>query len=330
MQAEYAGAIAMFVDESRVFIDQNIHYAIVIHKTACGAPCTAQEQGVFFQTNAAKHSVHFVIGKDGTIVQCVLLKDGAGGNCCVETGYDQFWRPFVVTGQNLNTLTISIEHCDYSTDNSDEVTSAQKASSFALVKWLCDKYDIPPNRIKTHASIDPISRAHCPGNYPFDELVAFIASGGSTGGTVSGVPNNWHDDGKTLVAPNGGHVVLGFREHILNTEWPATREPVEPEVHRSPLLESAPQDGDGQMQTFVDESNGDDVILGYTPSRGVFEVNAGRELMHIRADRDNLKTLLDQANAQIAQLKQGLPISDMKNTIEALNKLSAELQMYTV
>lgn len=46
---------------------------------------------------------------------------------------------------------------------------------------------------------------------------------------MSGVPSGWHDDGNTLTAPNGQPVVLGFRQHILNENWPAALVPVAPE-----------------------------------------------------------------------------------------------------
>src|SRR4029078_354549 len=32
---------------------------------------------------------------------------------------------------------------------------------------------------------------------------------------VSAIPTGWKDDGKTLVAPNGVPVVMGFREYVL-------------------------------------------------------------------------------------------------------------------
>src|SRR5205823_3004304 len=33
------------------------------------------------------------------------------------------------------------------------------------------------------------------------------------------VPAGWHDDGTTLIAPNGVKVVLGFRQFILGHNW---------------------------------------------------------------------------------------------------------------
>jgi len=174
LNVDYPSAIPMFVDESRVFINQNTHFAIVIHKTANGGPGDAQSVASYFATNADMHSTHYIVDQDGIIVQCVLEKDGAGGNCCTEQGFDLLWLPFVQKGTNLNLVTISIEHFDPTTDNSTPLTDSQKQASFKLVKYLCDKYLIPRSHVKGHNSIDPISRARCPGNYPWQELMEYL------------------------------------------------------------------------------------------------------------------------------------------------------------
>lgn len=176
----YPSALQMLVAEPRVFIGAlggvpASDLSIVIHKTACGSPCTAQSVASFFATTPSMASTHFVIGQDGTIIQCVSLQDGAGGNCCVESGYDSYWQPYLNKYHNLNLCTISIEHCDPSSDNSTPLTDAQKLASFRLVRWLIDTFSISPTRIKTHASIAPVSRSRCPGNYPMEELLTMAA-----------------------------------------------------------------------------------------------------------------------------------------------------------
>ena len=175
---DYQAAQALFVDEQRTFIDALAGLAgdqlsIVIHKTG-GTPNLAALAS-FFQTNAEGASTTFGIDLDGTVGQFVLLKDGAGGNCCLEVGHDTYWDSFLATYGNLNKCTISIEHIDPSPDNSTTPPQAQLHASFALVKWLVDTYHIPHDHIKTHASLDPINRARCPGNYPMDKLFAFLA-----------------------------------------------------------------------------------------------------------------------------------------------------------
>jgi len=178
MGTEYQSAIDMFVDESRVFIGalnslkNKKDLSIVIHGS--GSPGnkvpSAQEIALYFASNKDMVSSHFVIGRDGKIVQCVSLKDGAAANCCLEEGHDKYWDPLNAVYGNLNKCTISIEHCN-NADNSLPLTAAQQKASFELVQYLCTKYNIPPERIKTHASLDPKSRSLCPGNYPMEELI---------------------------------------------------------------------------------------------------------------------------------------------------------------
>ncbi len=174
MTVDEPGAIPAFVAESRVFIGQNDHTWVVLHKTASGG--TALDIASYFATNADMHSTHYVVGQDGAIVQCVSEADGAGGNCCIEPGH----AAYLPTDINLNLKTISIEHVDPAPDNSTPLTDAQKAASFRLVRDICLRHNIPMRAgdaaggIIGHHDIAPISRAHCPGNYPLDELLAFL------------------------------------------------------------------------------------------------------------------------------------------------------------
>ena len=173
--SEYTRALDMFVDESRVFIDQNSHQTIVLHKT--GGGLYAQDTANWYASpeNTGEVSTHYVIGVDGVIVQCVLEKDGAAGNCCLETGHDVFWDSYQARYVNLNLCSLSIECNDASLTNSTPLTQAQKDALFPLVKHLMQKYNIPWTRIKGHFSLDPLSRKDCPGNYPWQELENFVS-----------------------------------------------------------------------------------------------------------------------------------------------------------
>lgn len=176
MGKEYGPALDMFVDESRTFMGVMKKAAkdlsIVIHGT--GSPGdqvpTAEEIALYFASNKQMVSSHFVIGRDGKVVQCVSLQNGAAANCCLEAGSDPYWDKYEKGYGNLNLCTISIEHCN-NVDNSLPLTDAQQKASFELVQTLCMKYGIPANRIKTHASLDPKTRKECPGNYPMKELI---------------------------------------------------------------------------------------------------------------------------------------------------------------
>src|SRR5713101_4021145 len=293
----YPGAQALYVDESRVFIDALVGLAgdqlsIVIHKTG-GTPNLAALAS-FFQTGAAEVSTHFGVDLDGSIGQFVLLKDGAGGNCCLEVGHDTYWDSFSAKYGNLNRCTISIEHIDPSLTNSTTPPQAQLSASFALVKWLVDTYHIPISHIKTHASIDPVSRARCPGNYPMDELLTFLQNGGSM------VPANWHDDGTTLTAPNGVAVRLGFRDYVLSHNWDAGNIPLAPEQGVSLLEASNPSLGGGSQQVFSMS------MLAYTQARGVFLEWCGVELAFVRGQLATYYPQVKTLQAEVDSLKQQL------------------------
>lgn len=94
------------------------------------------------------------------------------------------------------------------------------------------------------------------------------------GGNYMFVPSGWKDDGKTLTAPNGVPVVLGFRQHILNTPaWNPENVPLEAEYEADPVLRHNPPVGPGQRQCFRDG------MLWYTPTHGViYEPEMGAEL----------------------------------------------------
>jgi len=322
---DYPAAQAMFVDESRTFIDalaslSGAQLSIVIHKTG-GTP-NLQALASYFQTGAGGASTHFGIDLDGQIGQFVWLKDGAGGNCCVEQGYDQYWTPFLSKYGNLNRCTISIEHVDPSLTNSTTPPPAQLNASFALVKWLVEKFGIPLDHIKTHASIDPIDRANCPGNYPMAALFMYLQNG-----VTLMVPQGWSDDGTTLTAPNGVAVRLGFRDYVLSHTWDAGNWPIAPEQGVSLLEASNPSLGGGTQQVFRWS------MLGWTAQRGVFMEWCGQELATVRGQLaavypayQQSKQQVTDLQAQIATLEAQLgaqqtglvPISTIKDRLSAI------------
>lgn len=188
MGVEYQPAIDMFIDSPAwVFTDAlaglpGSELSIVLHKTASGGFQTATEVAQYFINDVATHkSVHFIVGRDGSVIQVVHLKDGAGGNCCLESGHDTYWTSFQQKYGNLNRCTISIEHEDWTVLNTQAMTPEQIDASFKLVHWLVNKFNVPVSHIKGHNTLDPISKAHCPGStYPMSELINSFSSSSPT------------------------------------------------------------------------------------------------------------------------------------------------------
>lgn len=175
---DYPGAVQMLITSPDwVFTDAlqsvpNSDISIVIHKTACGGACTAISVADYFGGDTASHkSSHFIVGRDGIVVQVVLLKDGAGANCCLEPGHDTYWDPLMRKYGNLNRCTISIEMIDETSDNTQTMPEVQIVAAINLCKWLAHRYNLPYTHFKGHNSIDPISRQRDPGpTWPWSRL----------------------------------------------------------------------------------------------------------------------------------------------------------------
>lgn len=91
--------------------------------------------------NKKKTAAHYVIGRDGKIVQMVKDKDA-----CPH-------------GNSQNKRSIGIEH---SAALGDAMTTAQEASSAALVRWLMKEYDIDAERVIGHKCAP--RDTNCPGD----------------------------------------------------------------------------------------------------------------------------------------------------------------------
>lgn len=210
MTVDYPGAIDMIITSPQVVFTNALlgvakeDMTIINHKTACGAECTATQVAQSFGQPPEYKSTHFIVGRDGSVIQCVLLKDGAGGNCCTSTGYNaNYYDPLMQKyGSNCNLFTISIEHEDWTSDNSQPMTPEQVDASNKLNLWLCQRYGIGWENIHSHASIDPVNRARCPGpTFDFNQLFSYIQNGGNPQPPMPNKPN-----------PPTGHMLQQFQD----------------------------------------------------------------------------------------------------------------------
>lgn len=152
---------------------------VILHGTAGGT--SAQAIAQYFQSTQGSNnpvSAHYVIGQDGQIVQCNAESDGAWANGVVTAGHDPWWSDN--ENPNPNNVTISIEHCKPDDANATALTAAQQASSFWLIKDICQRNNIPmrppdvSGGLTGHYSIDPINRSRCPGNYDWKALWQYL------------------------------------------------------------------------------------------------------------------------------------------------------------
>lgn len=129
---------------------------------------------------------------------------------------------------------------------------------------------------------------------------------------MSQVPSGWRDNGKELYSPPADGipevpVVLGFRQWVLNHSWPADNLPLGPEYHVAHVDESDNNSPAGQVQLFRYDK------LAYDDKNGVRLMRVGSELVHLLVDRDNLVK-------QVAQLRAGLPITDIRAGLAVIDK----------
>ncbi len=134
------------------------------------------------------------------------------------------------------------------------------------------------------------------------------------------VPSGWHDDGTTLVAPNGVHVVLGFRKFVLFNNWESSNIPLGVEEwsdHVDPFDTSSEP---GSNQFFTNCS------LRYTVSNGVrygpvgrYYQDANNSLVNARNQAAILQSKVNALNAIVSN-------ADIQAAAASLSKLEEDLK----
>lgn len=134
-----------------------------------------------------------------------------------------------------------------------------------------------------------------------------------------GVPAGWHDDGKTLTAPNGKTVLLGDRDYILNHNWAGDNVPVDDgERYISSLLYQDGRWGPGSRRVFrysylVYPTN-PDPALGLTKNT-VYEIRQlGPEVLFLESTLATLSSQIEKLQTELASAN--ATISADANTIQ--------------
>lgn len=112
---------------------------VVVHSTAASGLWLNVRT---LRNPASQVSAHFVIGKDGQIVQLV----GLGRRAWHAGVSDLRGRP------DVNGFSIGIELVNLN-DGRDPYPEAQVRSTAALIRWMRQIYDIPDRNIVTHAEV---------------------------------------------------------------------------------------------------------------------------------------------------------------------------------
>jgi N-acetylmuramoyl-L-alanine amidase len=121
--------------------------AIVIH-----ADAGSTEEGTlsWVEKEESQVSYHYLVGRDGTVYQCVDDVDRAW-----HAGISSF-----AGVEDVNDYSIGVAFAN--DQRGEEFTPDQMLKGARLVANLCKKHGIPLDRITTHAAISP-GRKHDPG-----------------------------------------------------------------------------------------------------------------------------------------------------------------------
>jgi N-acetyl-anhydromuramyl-L-alanine amidase AmpD len=151
---------------------------ICLHTT--GGTFTSADNWI--RNAASQVSYHFIIKRDGEIVQYVDIRNWAfangtrndGGNLCNSRSTLALVRQRRI---NANLYTVSISFADMPAGNP---SPQQLESVVALINWInneCQRIygariPIRRDRVVGHGEITPVTRANCPGKaFPFDEVI---------------------------------------------------------------------------------------------------------------------------------------------------------------
>lgn len=128
---------------------------IVLHST----DGTFESALDWFQHPESRVSSHYVVARDGRIVQCVKLEDQAW-----HAGVSRYQRRPRV---NRFSIGIEMEHID----GLDDWPNRQLKAVARLCRWLMEKYALALGSIVSHAEIArPAGRKVDPLDFPWDEF----------------------------------------------------------------------------------------------------------------------------------------------------------------
>jgi N-acetylmuramoyl-L-alanine amidase len=137
--------------------------AVVVHATV--GP-TLQENVNWFLTPRSQVSAHYLVDKDGSIVQ--MVEDTA-----------RAWHAGVseLEGvRGVNDFSVGIEIVNRN-DGLDPYTDAQYASVAAIIRHLREQYAIPDSRIVSHEAVArPVGRKSDPKGFDFGRLLRMLDS----------------------------------------------------------------------------------------------------------------------------------------------------------
>ncbi len=150
---------------------------LVIHATV--EPTTEGTMQIFL-TPSRKVSAHFVVGRDGRVVQMVPVEKRAW-----HAGLSE-----LEGARGLNDFSVGIEMVNLN-DGKDPYPVEQMEAVAGIIRLLRSRYDIPDSRIVSHAQIAlPAGRKNDPVGFDFEKVKQMAREGSSNDKTDLPPPSN--------------------------------------------------------------------------------------------------------------------------------------------
>lgn len=118
-----------------------------------------------FYNPASQVSSHFLVCRDGAVVQFVSTNNAAFCNGRVDNPINELT---LQRKENPNDWTISIEH---EAERDTDLTDVQYQASANLIKFLCEKWGVAKDRTHIFGHREIYSLKVCPGIISTDKLV---------------------------------------------------------------------------------------------------------------------------------------------------------------
>ena len=136
---------------------------VVLHATV--VPTVQETIDIFLSREGKRVSAHFVVGKEGCVVQMVPVERRA-------------WHagPSVLDGvEGVNAFNVGIAMV-HRNDGEDPYTEAQVEAVAGIIRLVRSRHDVPLDRIVSHAEIAiPAGRKDDPRGFDFDRLRLLIS-----------------------------------------------------------------------------------------------------------------------------------------------------------
>jgi N-acetylmuramoyl-L-alanine amidase len=164
-EADFPGAVVRMSPHADARPAGAVIDTIVLHDTETPGVRKAEVVARWFLNPTSGVSAHYIIGKDGEVVQCVREADRA-----FHAG------PSLFRGRSrVNDFSIGVELVNGQT-GSDPFPAAQMSTLVALVRHLCVRWAIPADRVVGHHDITlrpHLKRDPAP-NFPWPALSAAL------------------------------------------------------------------------------------------------------------------------------------------------------------